>query len=148
MGGGKQLMPWPSAGDEPLVAAAFDAIAGVCGTMLVVVGHEAEAVVAALGARRFETVASDPDAEMFESIRAGLGAARSRSRAPGAAVLLHPADHPRVAPATLESILAVAGTDGGLRQFWIDHPDLCVRLPVDDPAVVRDLDTPDQWPGA
>ena len=34
---------------------------------------------------------------------------------------------------------------GGLRQFWIDHADRCVRRKVDDPGVVFDLDTPGDY---
>jgi len=30
---------------------------------------------------------------------------------------------------------------GGLRQFWIERPDLCMWLPVDDSSVVFDVYT-------
>ncbi len=177
MGRTKQLLPWPTpSGAKPLVAAAFDAIAPACQTMIVVLGHEAEAVAAALAPRRFEAVPADADAPMYESIRAGLGAARRLDAR--ASALLHPADHPQVDPATLRTVidtaarnpgraimpvyggagghpvlipadlidhlLAFAG-EGGLRRYWQDHPDDCIRLAVDDPFVVRDLDTPDDW---
>ena len=73
MGRTKQLVNWPTAdGPKPLVAAAYDAIRAICDEMVVVVGHEADAVAAALGDRPFHRCSSDPDAPMFESIRAGL----------------------------------------------------------------------------
>jgi hypothetical protein len=34
----------------------------------------------------------------------------------------------------------------GLQQFWIRHPQLCWRLPVDDGSVIRDVDTPADLP--
>lgn len=172
LGGSKQLLPIPTAGgDVPLVAAAFDAIAPVCARMLVVLGHEVDRVVAALGPRTFARVSSNPDAPMFESIRAGLAACRDLD--PTASVLLHPADHPFATPATLAALLAAASPhaavtprhqgkgghpvlippqvrdrvltsegEGGLRRFWLDHPDLRVHLDVDDPGITLDLDTP------
>ncbi len=107
MGRTKQLVPWPTAeGEKPLVAAAFDAIAGVCDRMIVVLGHEADAVAAGLEDRKFERVLSDPDAQMFDSVRAGLAAAASMDFA--ASVLLQPGDHPQVAATTLNAILAAS----------------------------------------
>lgn len=173
MGGGKQFLPWPTdGGEKPLVAAAFDAIAPVCRSMIVVLGHRADEVRAVLGEREFHVVLSDPDAPMFESVRVGLQAALEIDAA--SAVLLQPGDHPEVSPATLEKILAAAqanptlaiipehsGRGGhpalipakvarhlltaecpeGLGQFWAEHPDMCLRLAVDDKSVVRDVDT-------
>jgi molybdenum cofactor cytidylyltransferase len=82
-----------------MVAAAYDAIRDICDEMVVVVGHEAEAVLAALGGRRFQSVRSDPQAPMFDSIRAGLQVAQAID--PAADVVLQPGDHPEVAPTTL-----------------------------------------------
>lgn len=180
MGRTKQLVPWPTSdGTKPLVAAAFDAVQGVCGEMIVVLGHEADAVAAAIAPRSFQRVLSDPDAPMFQSIRAGLEAAADID--PDSTVVLQPGDHPQVTAATLQLLVETAARypdrailpewaghgghpvfippavvrqvleadcPGGLRQFWIDHPELCVRLPVDDATVVRDIDTPDQMPGS
>ena len=178
MGCTKQLLPWPTPdGDKPIVAAAFDAIVGVCDHMLVIVGHEAGKVTAALGDRAFQAVTADPDADMFESIRAGLEAARSLD-APGGA-LIHPADHPQVTRATLDAMLETLTRSpdravipehggrgghpvlvpeclfqqllefsgaGGLRRYWIDHAETVERLPVNDPSILRDLDTPNGLP--
>jgi molybdenum cofactor cytidylyltransferase len=107
MGRTKQLVPWPTpTGEQPLVVAAFDAIQVVCNDMIVVLGHEAEAVAAALGRRPFHQVLSDPDAAMFESIRVGLDAADRID--PGATIVLQPGDHPEVTEATLRALIAAA----------------------------------------
>ncbi|NNF44605.1 MAG: NTP transferase domain-containing protein [Phycisphaerales bacterium] len=103
-GGRKQLHPWPTpGGPTPLVAVAFDAIAGVCDAMVVVTGAEADAVMAALQPRAFEAVPGDPHGEMLDSIRAGLTA--TRRLAPRSAALLQPGDHPAVAPRTLTQLI-------------------------------------------
>jgi molybdenum cofactor cytidylyltransferase len=174
MGGKKQLTPWPIAtGTIPLVAAAYDAIRSICDEMVVVLGHDADAVAGALGDRAFHRAESDPDAPMFESIRAGLQTAlRVDSES---TVVLQPGDHPEVETSTLSKLTAWSlkrpgltiipqhgGRGGhpvlipsrictllletdcpqGLAQFWVDHPELCRRVPIDDPTVVRDIDTP------
>ena len=178
MGRIKQLVPWPTVeGAKPLVAAAYDAIRPICDEMVVVLGHEADAVAAALGDRPYRRAASHSDAPMFESIRAGLEAARSID--PNATIVLQPGDHPEVAAATLTTLTDAsrqrpvqaiipehAGRGGhpvlipghiavilldtdcptGLGDFWADHPELCVRLPVDDPFILRDIDTPFDLP--
>jgi molybdenum cofactor cytidylyltransferase len=177
MGRPKQLLPWPpESGKQPMVAAAFDAIAPACCAMVVVIGHEAEGVVAVLGERAFEAVRVDPAAEMLTSVKAGLAAACSMH--PTADVLLHLADHPAVKRDTLECLIRTSAEQpnravmpefdgrgghpvvipaglvssildfqaaGGLRQFWLDHAERCVRLPVDDPGVVLDIDTPSDY---
>lgn len=178
MGRPKQLLPWPpkSENSKPLVAAAFDAIAGVCDELVVVVGHQADSVLAALADREFGTVAVNPGEEMIASVKAGLAVARGID--PTAEVLLHPADHPEVRRETLDVLISTAAAHptravmpeyqgqgghpvliaaelvisivlydgtGGLRQFWLDHADKCVRLPVNDPGVVFDIDTPTDY---
>ena len=70
--------------------------------MVVVVGHEAEAVAAALADRVFHRIASDPDQPMFESIRTGLRAALSID--PKATIVLQPCDQPHVAQSTLDTL--------------------------------------------
>jgi molybdenum cofactor cytidylyltransferase len=174
MGRTKQLIELPTADvPKPLVAAAYDAIRPLCSEMVIVLGHEADAVAAALGSRPFHRALSNPDVPMFESIRAGLAAARNVNSI--ATIVLQPADHPDVAGATLAALSSCSiqwpamaiipehsGRGGhpvlippvvaallirsdcaeGLGQFWTEHPELCHRLPVDDPMVVRDIDTP------
>jgi molybdenum cofactor cytidylyltransferase len=174
MGRTKQLIPWPTSnGEKPLVAAAYDTIRPICDAMVVVLGHEADAVAAALGERPFTRAMSDPAAPMFESIRAGLRAAQAIDS--DATVVLQPCDHPEVASFTLDTLTAwslqrpglailpenqghgghpvliphsvaslLVGADcpHGLGEFWFAHPDLCLRISVDDPGCIRDIDTP------
>lgn len=172
MNGAKQFEPWPTEqGSKPLVAASFDAVQKVCDEMIVVLGHRAEEVAKLLALRSFQSVLSDPDAHMFESIRSGLLAAHTLD--PNANVLLHPGDHPEVAIATLDNIIETSrenrnisvlpeyqGQGGhpvlippsviesilaskcpqGLRSFWEDHSELVLRINVDDPSCIRDVD--------
>jgi molybdenum cofactor cytidylyltransferase len=174
MGGTKQLATVTIAGvEKPLIAAAYDAIKPICDDMVVVLGHEADAVASALGDRLFHRAASDPDAPMFESIRAGLRAAQSLDEA--ATVVLQPGDQPRVLRTTLDALVESSrrhdtkavipqfGREGGhpvlippniathliegdcprgLGDFWLKQPELCVRVAVNDSAVVTDIDTP------
>jgi molybdenum cofactor cytidylyltransferase len=71
--------------------------------MIVVLGHISDFVVAALGDRSFHRLAANPDAPMFESIRAGLQAALRIDSS--ATVVLQPCDHPEVASSTLRTIV-------------------------------------------
>jgi molybdenum cofactor cytidylyltransferase len=103
MGGTKQLVMWNSPhGPKPLVAAAYDAIRPICDEMVVVLGHEADAVADALGDRPFHRAVGDPDAEMFESIRVGLCAALAVDST--ATVVLQPGDQPEVERSTLDAL--------------------------------------------
>lgn len=103
MGRTKQIAACGTAdGPKPLVAAAYDAIRPICDEMVVVLGHEADAVAAALGERIYHRADANPDSPMFESIRTGLQAAQTID--PTAAVVLQPGDHPDVAPHTLRSL--------------------------------------------
>lgn len=185
MGSTKQLLPVPDPfgdGGAPMIVRSFDLLAGVCGGRIVVVmGHDAEAVAAALEPRSFTRAASDPDADMLVSVRAGLS--RAADAFPGArAYWLHLADHPFVRSETLEAVLAEfesragrvavlpthggrgghpalipAGLvadilswrgEGGLRAFWLRHPERIARVEVNDPGVIHDLDTPQQYGAA
>jgi CTP:molybdopterin cytidylyltransferase MocA len=48
--------------------------------------------------------------------------------------------HPVLIPASIaEQILATPCPDG-LRSFWQEHPEVCVRIEVDDPSVIHDID--------
>jgi molybdenum cofactor cytidylyltransferase len=112
MGRTKQVLPLP--GDEDgrsLVAAAFDAVGPVCDHMIVVVAHEAERVCAALGDRAFTAAHAPPNADMIESLLAGLRRAAAIDSA--APVLLHLADHPCVRKDTVEAIMAAAAAHPG-----------------------------------
>jgi CTP:molybdopterin cytidylyltransferase MocA len=174
MGATKQLKLWPTAnGPKLLICAAYDAIRPICDEMVIVLGHEAEAVASALGARHFRRVDSNADQPMFESIRVGLRGALAVDAA--ATVVLQPGDHPEVAKSTLRALVswslkqpgqaiipqcndrgghpvlipaiigrAIVETEcpDGLGQYWLDHPELCCRVLVDDVSMLRDVDTP------
>lgn len=86
----------------PLVAAAYEAIRPICDEMVVVLGHDADAVALALGDRSFHRADSDPHAPMFESIRAGLREALCLDA--NSTIVLQPGDHPEVAPSTLNTL--------------------------------------------
>ncbi len=181
MGTTKQLMPItpPDGVPKAMVAAAFDLIAPTCDAgMVVVTGHDAARIIAALAPRRCIEAASDPDADMFHSVRVGLS--RARREFPDArAYWLHLADHPLVRQGTVamllrafhdaggtlavmpehggrgghpvlipapvvDDILAWKG-EGGLRAFWLVHPERCRRIATDDAGATRDIDTLEQY---
>jgi molybdenum cofactor cytidylyltransferase len=50
--------------------------------------------------------------------------------------------HPVLIPPDLVAQLAQTECPDGLGQFWLDHPQLCARVSVNDAGVVRDIDTP------
>ena len=162
MGQTKQLLPWHG---STVIASSFDAIASRCDSMIVVLGADKEKIIEALSGRDFSVVESDPDAEQLSSIKLGL------SKINGDA-LLHLADHPVVPAEVFNTIISQQGElaviptscgkgghpvfipnhvvseilkwggDGGLRQFWQDHPELVHRLPVENAAeMLIDLDT-------
>jgi molybdenum cofactor cytidylyltransferase len=55
--------------------------------------------------------------------------------------------HPVLIPwDTVDAILAWDGP-GGVRAFWEARPGLCVRVPVNDPGVRTDVDTPEDYRG-
>jgi molybdenum cofactor cytidylyltransferase len=132
MGGCKQFYPWPTAdGEKPLVAASYDAVEPVCDAMVVVLGHRAAEVTVALGERTFQTVHSDPDAPMFDSIRAGIKAAlRENAKA---TVLLQPGDHPEVKPTTLDQLITLSNRhpDRAIIPEFQDHGGHPVLIPAD-----------------
>ena len=49
--------------------------------------------------------------------------------------------HPALIPAAIARQLLVTDCPQGLGQFWSEHPELCLRVSVDDVSVVRDVDT-------
>jgi molybdenum cofactor cytidylyltransferase len=50
--------------------------------------------------------------------------------------------HPVLIPPEVVAILIETDCPAGLGQFWLEHPELCHRVEVDDPSVLRDIDTP------
>ena len=55
--------------------------------------------------------------------------------------------HPVLIPANIVAKLIAVDCPTGLGQFWLDHPELCCRVPVDDATIHRDIDTPADLPG-
>jgi molybdenum cofactor cytidylyltransferase len=51
--------------------------------------------------------------------------------------------HPVLIPPEVASVLIDAECPRGLGEYWLLHPELCDRMPVEDPAVLRDVDTPE-----
>ncbi len=182
MGTLKQVLPWPGHANRggTIIASAYDAITPFCMCMHVVLADNADAITKALGDRPFARIVGDSDAEMMESVRAGVHAILVEVPVFDA-VLMQPGDHPGVARATVEAMLAAHQSDptravmpehdnkgghpvlvpvsiaarllewrrpGGLRQFWIDHPQLRTRLKVNDPLCTLDLDTPEDYDAA
>lgn len=122
MGRTKQLLPieTTSGATMPMVAAAFDLLAPYCNERVVVVtGHEAAAVAAALAPRRFVQAASDPEADMFHSVKIGLERAR-HAFPTTTACWIHLADHPFVRPDTARELFR-AFDEAGDRAVMPEH---------------------------
>jgi molybdenum cofactor cytidylyltransferase len=49
--------------------------------------------------------------------------------------------HPVLIPFAIAEQILFTPSDEGLRQFWIKHPECCLRVPVTDHNVVRDIDS-------
>lgn len=160
----------------PLLRHALDTLAAAgLDDVVVVTGHEAAAVEAAVRDRAVRVVHNTAYAEgMASSIRCGVAAA-----APPHRVLLVLGDMPSVRPATLRRLLAAhaeapapaivqprhAGRPGhpvlfdaafraellalagdvGARAVLQAHPGALVRVEVDDPGVLLDVDTPSAY---
>lgn len=53
--------------------------------------------------------------------------------------------HPALLPPNAMSIILADSGECGLRGLWERRPELRTRTPVEDPACVRDLDTPEDY---
>ncbi len=160
------------AGGKPVIAHVVDRLAAVgLPPPVVVLGHRADEVRAALGDRPATYVAA-PDfaAGMSQSLRAGLAAAP----ADWSAVIVALGDMPMVDPATYAALaaalrdpvtvavptwrgkrgnpvgwgrghwsaLAAVTGDGGGKALLARVNDRLVEVPVDDPGILVDVDTP------
>ena len=117
----------------------------------------------------------DPHSEMLQSIRLGLAALRcapdavflwpgdhpavepdtlrSLVRAAGREIAVLPTyrsqrGHPALLGSALLPAVAAIGAGLGLRQLWRERGDAVRELPVEDPGVIRDLDTPEDYAAA
>jgi len=173
MGQAKQLMPWGKT--TVLGQTLANLSASLVHDILVVTGHEAQAVAQIAAAAGAQTVHNtNYAAGMLSSLQTAV-AALPASRS---AVLVVLADQPMLAPATVDAVLTgywrgkgslVAPTYQGRRgnPVLIDgrhfagllalapgdaprtllqrYPEALHLAPVDDPAVVRDLDEPEDY---
>jgi len=126
-----------------------------------------------LGARVL--VNPDPDGEMMESIRMGVAALRPSSEAVFVWPADHPAvqaatisalasvaepgavwipcwkgrrGHPALVGSALRQDLVAASAPGGLRDLWRTRAAAIRELAVEDPGVVTNIDTPEQYEAA
>lgn len=190
LGGGKQLLPWRG---KPLAAHALEAVLRVRAIdgVAVVLGHEAEAVRAALTPYAAQTRVplrfvhnAQWEQGQSGSVRCGLETLLAAPEtASMAAVLVLLADQPLVLPRTLRLLLAAhraasgarpdhpatapvyAGRRGnpvvlsrelfpqlltltgdrGARRLLEEAGNRVLRLPVRDPGVLHDVDTPEAY---
>lgn len=175
MGTLKQLLPF---GDRTVLERVVDALLASRATPVVVVlGHRAEDVRAALGSRPvIVTLNPDPAGDMLSSVRCGL-----RATPPDRPVLIALGDQPLITPGLIEQVIdafeqgrggiviptyqgqrghpmimaaryredifALQGA-GGLKQLRDRHPDEVSEVPVETDAVLIDLDDPQAYQAA
>lgn len=172
-GRAKQLLDFYG---EPMVRrVARNALASRLAGVIAVVGHQADAVRAALEGLPVEIAANPDHAEgLSTSVRAGV----ARVPAVAAAALFLPADQPLVGPALLDRLvetyrrtggpiveprfagrrgspvvigrelfgeLATLTGDVGGRALVARHPEWVVALPVDDPTPLLDADSDEAY---
>jgi molybdenum cofactor cytidylyltransferase len=170
MGEPKALLRTPD-GKRYVAAIAETARAACCGAVVVVLGPpHGETIRAALPAEVATAWNEDPARGMLSSVQAGIAAL---DVAVGAA-LVWPVDIPFVGVETVRTLVMHDGTivvpvhNGrgghplrvarahfgeilaldsvrGLKALRDAHPDRVVRLPVDDAAILVDVDTPDDY---
>lgn len=164
MGRTKQLLPLP---DRPAIVRCLEGLfAGGVSGVIVVIARDSPVGDAVRHLPVRLVVNDDPASDMAGSVRAGLAAAP-----PGVPILVCPADHPLVAPATIAEVIAGGVSSGGsiiiptyhgrrghpaffprdlinelssggtLRDVIARHGDAVRLLAVDDEGVVLDMDT-------
>ncbi len=170
MGRSKPLLPL---GDRPVIHHKLNTLraAGV-EEIVVVLGHGADELEQALAGQPVILVRNpDPDSDMAGSVRSGLAAVSSAARG----VLVCLTDHPLVHAATIRKLLQVHGQKPGviaipsyrrknghptlfprpvieelhflptLRHVVRRDPGRIWRIEVEDPGVVLDMDTPEDY---
>jgi CTP:molybdopterin cytidylyltransferase MocA len=176
MGAEKVLLPFGDSTVLGTVLSAL-ARAGVeAGSTTVVLRPDfagAEAAVSAAGARA--AVNAEAGAEMMSSIRVGLGALSETLDAFFVWPADHPAvsaetvrllvsradrrfalipcwdgrrGHPALLGAELRQDALACPDEGGLRALWRTRADAVLEVPVDDPGVVANADTPEEYEAA
>jgi molybdenum cofactor cytidylyltransferase len=152
---------------ESVIDRAVAAVAGACSSVIVVLGHDAEAVRAAV-CRPVRFVRNPrPEDGQLSSLQCGLRAVPAEAES----VVYLPGDYPCVRPDTVARLLAERGSgplaiprcDGrnghpvvigreligeflaetvSAREVVHRHSANAVYVDTDDPGVLRDLDTP------
>ncbi len=156
---------------KSLLARCVETFLALCGSVIVVAGHEADRTAALLAAYPTVRVLRNPDydAGMFTSVRAGVAAVGA------ARCFLTPGDHPLISPRTCGRLLQAAGTivvpshdgkaghpvlldaalipeilaepaDSNLRAVLSRHERTFVT--VDDPGILFDVDTMEDYRAA
>lgn len=118
MGRPKQILPL---GGRPLLQHVLDAAAGSgLGEIVLVVGHEADAVAAAVRLPARARIVRNPDHAEGQSTSLRSGIAAASSDAAGAAVLL--GDQPGVGSEVIDRVLAAFAESGrpAARPVWCD----------------------------
>ncbi|HWB20558.1 MAG TPA: nucleotidyltransferase family protein [Phycisphaerales bacterium] len=158
-----------------VLSASFNVIAPHVSSMFVVTGHRQFEIFRALAPHCFTAVFSPSDAPMITSIRAAISASLKLNPShvflhladhpavapatisqiingardlPDRAIIptfKNSGGHPILLPAALCNSILSPVADVGLRDFLHSKSDLMHRLPVDDPGILIDLDTPDDY---
>ena len=141
-----------------------------CAPVVVVLGHDASTVRPALDPRVKAAVNPDPERGMLSSLQAGLSLLRDAER-----VLFLPLDYPAIQPGTIASLCATPmcdvampryqgrrghpvlisqtvvrellalPVDGAARDVIRSHNDGVRYVDVNDPAILMDVDTPEDY---
>jgi molybdenum cofactor cytidylyltransferase len=173
MGAPKMLLPL--AGKSVIATVVDRLAAAAIDRIIVVAGAERARIAAALAGRQVAVVENpDPDAGMLSSVRCGLRALPPECRAVLVAPGDGPRISPAVVDAMLAALDAgprgivvpvhggrrghpiafaighrdevLSRYDGiGLRGLLAAHPEDILELPVDDPAVLADMDAPEDY---
>lgn len=170
MGQAKQLMLLRG---RPVIRQCLETlVAAGLGPIVVVLGPQRQEIAAVISDLPATIVVNDdPSSDMAASVRIGLAALGEGC----SGVLVYPADHPLVAPATIQAILEqhaehpgaiiiplyggrkghptlfparlLAELDGAasLREIIAQDPSRVRLLPVDDRGVVLDMDTREDY---
>jgi molybdenum cofactor cytidylyltransferase len=173
MGTQKLLLPFHG---KPMIAHAVDALLhSPVDRVVVVLGHDAQAVIRALGDRDVQFVINDdPTGEMLTSVRCGLAALPAEATA----VIVALGDQPQLQPETVRRLIRrfqlgkcsmVVPTFGGqrghpmllstqhcaeiaesfagqgLRGLLRAHPDEVAEVSIETATILEDIDRPEDY---
>jgi len=174
MGRPKALLPY---GETTFLGQIYRAAGdSMLGTVRVVLGHQPEPIIQALGfAPEVVVINRDYDLGMLSSLQAGIHAIAPLE--PEAVVMLL-VDHPRISADLIDSLIAAfrggpgqivipayngrrghpvlfgaavfddlldAPLEEGARAVVRGHPELVSEISVDDPGILADIDTPEDY---